>query len=372
MIVCFVAVIFLAFFTGIAVGYIFFEFYAVNNSLIQFNYMEGDDEVDNFLEDIRRSKDNGARMLNIRNGIKVNGMSSSVSSKAPMSMSALLRQNREEADVEQTTVDNPFNNPLEKQNSQDFIQPENAISNEIVDTGINYNSETDNITIDNGNIDENPLTIEDSEFEFTEENVPDDEFDVEDYDNDFLQKYFYDKEISSDDIAESTPVNNDKVSVDETVSADEISDENQNIISDDLMDDIFSSMNDDNNILTNDNETDNASLTSPIPEDEDSTIEKVGKDINNNEEFNDDFMSMLENISINDEITETNTVEEKEENNENTSVKTDKIESSVCISLGGSSTPTEGLLNIPLVMTEKPVEPTEPPKRKRGRPRKKK
>jgi hypothetical protein len=292
-------------------------------------------------------------------------MSSVSNSKATVSMSALLRQNMEEVNEEQTTVDNPFNTPFENQ----VLQEQN--NNETLEKTINNEEffDTDNLQIS-----ESSTQNEDSEFEFTEDNVPNDEFDVEDYDSDFLQKYFYDKDVAQ--ATDDSGIEN-KTDITDNVLSDENIDDTENLISDDLMDDIFSSMSDNEDITTPDSEEDISSLTTPIPEDEDSAIKEIGKEIENNESFNDDFMSMLNNISVNDDISETSTETESEtltdnENKEDTASKSDKIESSVCISLGGSSTSTEGLLNIPLVMTEKPVEPTEPPKRKRGRPRKKK
>lgn len=369
MVICFVAVIILAFFTGIAVGYIFFEFYAMNNSLIQFNYMEGDEEVGNFLEDIRRSKDNGARMLKFGTGNINNSTSANIqNTRKPMSMSALLRQNMQECEetAEEINSDNPFSESL----------PETLLPT--THTGITEVSEQ-NIQLEE---------VHDENFEYTEENTPN-ELEQEPFDEDFFKKYLSDE--NEVETAEDSNIENDDIENTTLENTHEsLAEDEENFISDDLMSDIFDSMtssNDDVSSCYQDEEiTEEANdmlLTSPIPEDEDSEIQTVGESLPNNAEFNDDFMSMLENISISNEddqsveVTNENSPSEDDvvkPNSESTEPpiqKNDKIESSVCISLSGTSS-SEGLLNIPLVMTEKPVEPTEPPKRKRGRPRKKK
>jgi hypothetical protein len=105
-------------------------------------------------------------------------------------------------------------------------------------------------------------------------------------------------------------------------------------------------------------ETNRNSVEEPLNED---------NETHNIENKADEQEANKEQTSKTTENKNTKTVESKP------SEKVDKIVSNVCINIGGTSSNTQnGFVGIQLTMTEKPVEPDAPPKRKRGRPPKKK
>lgn len=340
MALCFFAVIILAFFTGIAIGYILFEFYVMTRKDINFYFVEGD-EVNNFLEEIRRSKDNGARMLNydINNKNNSGTISQTISSgrNRPRSLSSILRGDNGESAFAGSV-------------SHETEQNTNILNNE------DLNEENLNVSrIENDNMEN--LTDENDDF------IPDD---------DFLKKYYRD---DYDEAEESVVENISDGNIDDELS------EYDDIVKDE----------EDTSIQNNDDiqtEEVNAQESDNCVFDE----EMMFKD---SDEYTDDMLADLmdeSNISTieetDEQITEndtvTNEIEKKElkpeELNPKDTSKQDKIESNVCIQLGGSTTSvgiginssSGSFVSIPLTMTEKPVEPDAPPKRKRGRPRKNK
>lgn len=344
MALCFFAVIILSFFTGIAIGYIIFEFYIMNRSDINFDYIEGD-EVNNFLEEIRRSKDNGARMLNYRTN---------------------TRNNTDTAFIRSETVNVPHNNTqtslsskFRKKMNAELEGYEEVVSLDKADDIVESEEQNENIeeiafTMPQGTPDiPDEDMIEETDEEFTSE---EDDFVADD---DFLKKYYYsDDETASDEDTEMVEESSDEENgrtllIDESNTDDTIEKSNEHT---------YTSL---QTVYLDDE-----------PKDDDTHffITKV-KPINSsdillqdNEEP--DLSKISEISSTHDKVVSQTTIELPSVE------KKDKIESNVCIPLGGSTSSETSTNNtfvaIPLTMTEKPIEPDAPPKRKRGRPRKKK
>lgn len=334
MALCFLAVIILSFFTGIAIGYIIFEFYIMNRNGINFNYVEGE-EVNSFLEEIRRSKDNGARMLNYRTNtrnstdavlVKNDGNRPVPITNKTESLSSRLRKN----------LNNPLEGYEEVVSTEENIEETEAI--ETVNTELTeFNSH---------NIDDTFDTMSE-EYDASEEDfVVDDEY---------LKKYYVTEE---DDTTSSTAELKD----DDIIDANEQKNDAENTVESEtdeypyIDSEMYSS--DDFRIepefdTENDVATDTPDVVPTVSEDaisNDETEEKTDVD------------------KAPDKIVANTAIELPK------SEKQDKIVSNVCIQLGGTPKKEDNssFVAIPLTMTEKPVEPDTPPKRKRGRPRKKK
>ena len=330
MALCFFAVIILSFFTGIAIGYILFEFYVMTRKDINFYFVEGD-EVNNFLEEIRRSKDNGARMLNydinMRNNRGTISQTISNGRVRPRSLSSILRGDAPEEPV----LAGPITHETEPTENAQFIE----------ETG---KEEFFNISNIENDIMEN-LTDE------NDESVPDE---------DFLKKYYKDD-------YENTEVSDSEDKSDEIKTQD--------------IEDEFSEYND----IVKDNQDFESSPNNEVQSADAIEIAEPSDDVvlKDSDDFTDDMLSDLmdlpdtENKSEENLVTDNKTVTEEKLEEEK---KNDKIESNVCIQLGGSTTgvgiginsSSGSFVSIPLTMTEKLVEPETPPKRKRGRPRKNK
>jgi hypothetical protein len=342
MALCFFAVIILSFFTGIAIGYIIFEFYIMNRSDINFNYVEGD-EVNNFLEEIRRSKDNGARMLNYRTNTGNNtdtaltrnelGTKRSTTSKVA-SLSSRIRMNMiDKADVSEETIQT--NDLIEE--VVPAVQEENE--NSVLDKDIIEENDAENTETFN------EQNAESEEYDAMDDLLDSDENDFE-VDDEYLKKYYYTENNDIDDAKtslEDSPLNN----IEEVDNIDNI-EENNSVEETDVV-----------------TAEENPNVTKNI------VIEKCLED--NTQDIRIDKDEAKETASdkydVQDKIISNTAIELP------TSDKQDKIASNVCIPLGGSSNKdnkSNSFVAIPLTMTEKPVEPEAPPKRKRGRPRKKK
>lgn len=355
MALCFLAVVILAFFTGIAIGYIVFEFYIINRSNIKFYFVEGE-EVNSFLEEIRRSKDNGARMLKYNvndNNSHQNPVPQQTSGRNGRSLSSLLRYG--------------YSEPI-----QPVVSEQNSVEQKLSTAEI----EQEKLLVEN--------QVDD--IEYTESNTGiDDDFVPDD---DFLKKYYYDSEeeaneqnnigefadIMGENLSDEEVTDEDEETVNEDVETNE--DDIEDIVPDEDFD-LSSLIDSGDNSFYDDNDKEfNDEVSNEIEEDQ-TTVPDTIKEDKNELAIKDDVEEDIKYISA-----------EKQTENTNTSIKlptsksNDKIESNVSIQLGGSSTsPTKpngiefssgSFVNIPLTMKEKPVEPSEPPKRKRGRPRKNK
>lgn len=342
MALCFFAVIILSFFTGIAIGYIIFEFYIMNRSDINFNYVEGD-EVNNFLEEIRRSKDNGARMLNYRTNTRNNtdtaltrnelGTKRSTTSKVA-SLSSRIRMNMiDKADVSEETIQT--NDLIEE--VVPAVQEENE--NSVLDKDIVEENDAENTETFN------EQNAESEEYDAMDDLLDSDENDFE-VDDEYLKKYYYTESNDIDDTKTSlkdSPLNN----IEEVDNIDNI-EENNSVEETDVV-----------------TEEENSNVTESIAIEE--RLEDNIQDIHIDKDEEKETVS--DKYDVQDKIISNTAIELP------TSDKQDKIASNVCIPLGGGSNKDNkpnSFVAIPLTTTEKPVEPEAPPKRKRGRPRKKK
>ena len=347
---CFLAVIILSFFTGIAIGYIIFEFYIMNRNGINFNYVEGE-EVNSFLEEIRRSKDNGARMLNYKTNtrnstdavlVRNEGSRPISTASRVESLSSRLRKN--------------LNNQLE--GYEEVVSTEENVE-EVVETTETQDTLQTELTSHN---------IEDTYDAMSEEYNEDEDASEEDFvvDDEYLKKYYI---TEDDDIPNGTSNLED---------GDILNIEEQN----DTVADVAEAKTD------LDTETDEYPyIDTEMYSSDDFRIEpEFDTESDTVAETSDTDTSIAEDIEPNDkqEIEtgiKTNVDEVSDKIVANTAIelpksdKQDKIVSNVCIQLGGTPKKDDSgssFVAIPLTMTEKPVEPDAPPKRKRGRPRKKK
>ena len=350
MALCFASVVILSFFTGITIGYITFEFYIIKKNKITFSFIEGD-EVNKFLEEIRKSKDNGAKMLNYN---------TSAMRKSPSASSTLERTLKKEKNQESLSA-------RMRQNMQ-IETPDEIIANTVsitIDDDALLLKEDVEIGIEEGTMDAIPVAAptieyadESDEMEF---DVPDDDDEFE-FDEDFMKKYYVTDApaaISATNVAEDVPYLED----DEN-SASILSEEGDY----EFVQEESSSPPE---ILSNDNGAEAETLSSD-------TTDAQGFRDEATIVTQDDNSAPLPIVPEPDKETKFNSGIEANTNIAipvTTSSKNDKIESNVCIPLGSGSAGigfSQGSVSIPLVMTEKPVEPSEPPKRKRGRPRKNK
>ena len=311
--------------------------------------------MNNFLEEIRRSKDNGAKMLNYNTDPDSSSSSNNPqdkNSKKP-SLSSLFRRNMktEKIDVKESEFSISLeDNNISKENeifetAMSVIDIENSILEndfEIRRTDIQKTSEEQNNT-----------TIKDESIDIVNDNDADANIDEDDdnifsFDEDFMKKYYYDdissqSENSSD--CSDKSIEENPFSTTDNPPVDNI-ETNVKIAESDTLKNSFEEI--DTDIILGDtskNDTD-------IIVEEESSLPSTPL-LN---EKNTDNASINNDVSISD-------------------VKVDKIESIVCIQIGNNSSKLsemEGFVNIPLTVTVKPVEPDTPPKRKRGRPRKNK
>ncbi len=366
MALCFASVVILSFFTGITIGYITFEFYIVKKNKVTFNFIEGD-EVDNFLEEIRKSKDNGARMLNY--GTKP------VARSTPES--GLNRLARKQNDKKSLSAQMRENMNIEKEESAEII-----VDTVVISADGSITTEMDAVTASHADasFEENAVIDEqDNHFMDDEEMMVGDEdlMGGDEYDSDAdefaldyeLLKEYYTNEDENDNTVEAldeeenvTDNNDEGVAevADESIvsTSDEIIVEAENDETEEIAlsieEDMSSIPEDMTNIVTEYDTNDNATVSDDVTE--------IEAEKDKSSEEKEDTTDKSESI--------TNVVLPTPDTNKN-----DKIASNVCIPLGGSSTsgqPIVSNVSIPLTMTEKPVEPQEPPKRKRGRPRKNK
>lgn len=361
MALCFASVVILSFFTGITIGYILFEFYIVKKNKVSFNFIEGD-EVDKFLEEIRRSKDNGAKMLNY-------GTNHAPKSKTPISgverflkkknnnksLSARMRENmsiekEDSAEVIIDTVVIPASGLFSNEADSDSIAVESAGD---ISYGIGEDEQV------NYSMDDEEMMGGDEDLMGGDEYDSDaDEFAL---DYELLKEYYMDEDSSDDDddfkiteeesAATSEATENIETStIDEANSAFEKIDNTEKENNCELLVAISEEHAETNNDTFSSNEVAN------ITDEEESIKSTTQVDVSDRTEGNSQSTT---NIAL--PIPEAN--------------KNDKIASNVCIPLGGNTTVGQAIgsnVSIPLTMTEKPVEPSEPPKRKRGRPRKNK
>lgn len=338
MALCFLAVIILSFFTGIAIGYIIFEFYIMNRNGINFNYVEGE-EVNSFLEEIRRSKDNGARMLNYRTNtrnstdavlVRNDGSRPISTANRVESLSSRLRKN--------------LNNPLE--GYEEVVSTEENIEEATETTEVQDTVQTEFVSHDIGD-------TYDASDEYDESEDASEEYFV--VDDEYLRKYYVTDDDTSDDVSDDIPILEDSVAVN--------IEEQENIadISEDEVDEY-------SYIDAEMYSSDDFRIEPEFDTEETSTVQNEENPVS--EEKMDDISEAKSNVDEPTDKIVANTAIELPK-----SEKQDKIVSNVCIQLGG--TPKENntcssFVAIPLTMTENPVEPDAPPKRKRGRPRKKK
>ena len=338
---CFLAVIILSFFTGIAIGYIIFEFYIMNRSGINFNYVEGE-EVNSFLEEIRRSKDNGARMLNYRTNtrnstdavlVRNEGNRPISTANKTESLSSRLRKN--------------LTNPLE--GYEEVVSVEENIEEEAVEMESTQNIAQTEVY---------PSDIEDTYDAMSEEYNEEDDASEEDFvvDDEYLKKYYITEE---DDDSSSTAKLEDSIitNIEEQEDIEESATASESYDCSYADTEMYSS---DDFSINPEFDTENSDIIDVS--DTETTIEKDMLLNNETEE-------QVEVDKTSDKIISNTAIELPK------SDKQDKIVSNVCIQLGGTSKKDDSgssFVAIPLTMTEKPVEPDAPPKRKRGRPRKKK
>ena len=361
MALCFFAVIVLSLFTGLAIGYIIFEFYVMARISLYFNYVEGD-EVNNFLEEIRKSKDNGARMLNYRTDTKRTDENNHRPTRTrPVSLSSLIRENMQNASEE----DEVFRN------------------------------RTSLVTATTSPI-ESLQTNDVPEGELGEDFVPDDNL---------LKKYYYDNlpPEAQETVMSTSEEAIEEQSIAKTISKEGVVAESTEIITETKDNAIIATVSDTEDI-NHAEEIDNSQTTTGNDDfdynfgsfDDFSTSSYASETSEYETEINEDTpkhdeLSLIsqedetksdtknndtKNVAIEPEkethMSEKEKDEEKSEGKDKTD-KRDKIVSNVCINIGGNASQTQnGFIGIPLTMTEKPVEPDAPPKRKRGRPPKKK
>ena len=340
MALCFLAVIILSFFTGIAIGYIIFEFYIMNRNGINFNYVEGE-EVNSFLEEIRRSKDNGARMLNYRTNtrnstdavlVRNEGSKAISAANKTESLSSRLRKN--------------LNNPLE--GYEEVVSVEENIEETAEMEGTQNISQSEVYSSD----------IEDAYDTMSEEYNEEDDASEEDFvvDDEYLKKYYITEE---DDVSSDTAKLEDSIitNIEEQEDIEESPTASESYDYSYADTEMYSS---DDFSINPEFDTENSDVADVS--DTESTIEK---DV----PLNNETEEQVDIDKASDKIVSNTAIELPK------SDKQDKIVSNVCIQIGGTPQKDDNsssFVAIPLTMTEKPVEPDAPPKRKRGRPRKKK
>ena len=168
MILCFFAIIILSFFTGISLGYIFFEFYTMTRKSTNFDFIEGD-EVGNFLEDIRRSRENGARMLKYDIGTRspMQNNTDKVKSIITAESQSDVADEIRDTIIEDTASIEPDYDFLKKYYYDSFTETDDSFANE-TETNIEdeYNDillieedESDYVEIDISNSESTPFDI---------------------------------------------------------------------------------------------------------------------------------------------------------------------------------------------------------------------